>query len=45
LGTSEKGSERIQYVIPDDIVRIDTSPENLEIINDWLYWHNFDLLP
>ena len=36
MGTSEKGSERIQYVIPNQIVRIDTTPENLEIINDWI---------
>ncbi len=45
LGIVEGKSERIQTISPEEIKSIDTSPENLEIINDWLYWHDFDLLP
>ena len=45
LGIVEPGNERVQYISPEDIVRLDTTPENLEIINDWLYWHDFELLP
>ena len=45
LGVVEPGNERIQYVSPEAIVSLDTSPENREIVNDWLYWHDFELLP
>lgn len=45
LGIVEGKSERIQYISPEEIASLDTSDENLQIINDWLYWHNFDLLP
>lgn len=45
LGIAEKGSGRVQYLSPEEIVRLDTSPDNLKIINDWLYWHDFELLP
>lgn len=45
LGISEKGSRRVQYISPEAIVSLDTSPENVQIINDWLYWHNHKLLP
>ncbi|MCW5921270.1 MAG: hypothetical protein KIS77_02930 [Saprospiraceae bacterium] len=44
LGVAEEGSERIHHISPADLVRLDTTPENLEIINDWLYWHDFELL-
>ena len=44
LGISEPGSERVQYISPVDIASMDTSPENAEIINDWLYWHNHEML-
>ena len=44
LGILEKGSERIQYINPEAIISLNTSPENLDIKNDWLYWHNFELL-
>lgn len=43
LGITEPGSERVQYISPADIVSMDTSPENAEIINDWLYWHNHEM--
>lgn len=45
LGIVESGGERVSFISPDDIVRMKTTPENLEIINDWLYWHDKDLLP
>ncbi len=44
LGVIEGDSERVQYVSPNVFVSIQTNEENLEIINDWLYWHDFDLL-
>lgn len=44
LGITEAGSERVHYISPEAIIRLDTTPENLEIINDWLYWHDFHLL-
>ena len=37
-------SDLVQYISPEDIVSINTSEENLEILNDWLYWHNHPLL-
>ena len=44
LGITEGRSDRVQYISPEDIVRINTSDENLEILNDWLYWHGHPLL-
>ncbi len=44
VGIVEKGSKRVQFIDIQSITNIQTSPANLEIINDWLYWHNFDLL-
>ena len=44
LGIVEGKSERVQYLSPEHIVSLKTSDENLEIINDWLYWHDFELL-
>lgn len=44
LGILEAGSERIQYVSPADIVAANTTAENLQILNDWLYDQNLELL-
>ena len=44
LGITEGDSERVQYISPERFVSIQTSEANLDIINDWLYWHDFDLL-
>ncbi len=44
LGITEGKSDRIQYISPKEIVSINTSDENLEILNDWLYWHEHPLL-
>ena len=44
LGIVEGENGRVQYISPTDLVSADTSPENLEIINDWLYDNDFDLL-
>lgn len=48
----EEREHRIVYEVivdaydisPEDIVNVKTTEENLEILNDWLYWHNFELL-
>ncbi len=44
FGITEPGSERVQFIGPEEVASANTMPENLEIINDWLYWHNFELL-
>ncbi len=44
LGVTEPPSERVQYISPADIASMDTTPENAEIINDWLYWHDHEML-
>jgi hypothetical protein len=44
FGIVEKGSNRIQYIYPNEIVKVISSEENLEIINDWLFWSNYNLL-
>lgn len=44
LGILEAGSERSQYISPADIVAANTTAENLEILNDWLYDQNLELL-
>jgi Calcium binding len=44
LGMTEGKSDRVQYISPEDIVSIQTTEENLEILNDWLYWHEHPLL-
>lgn len=44
VGITEMGSERVQYISLEDIASIDTTPENAEIINDWLYWHDHEML-
>jgi hypothetical protein len=45
LGIVESGSQRVQFISPEDIVSAKTSEENLQILNDWLYWHDHNLLP
>ncbi|MDZ7876790.1 MAG: calcium-binding protein [Saprospiraceae bacterium] len=44
LGIVEKGNQPVQYVSPETITQIDSTANNLEILNDWLYWHDFPLL-
>ncbi len=44
IGITEGGSRQISFISLEDLSRIETSDENLDIINDWLYWHNFELL-
>ncbi len=34
---TEKGHLRVQYIAPEDVVTANTTPENLKILNDWLY--------
>jgi Calcium binding len=45
LGITEKGQKRVQYISPEVITNVKTSPTNTLIINDWLYWNNTPLLP
>ncbi len=44
LGMTEGKSDRVQYISPEDIVGIQTTDENLEILNDWLYWNGHPVL-
>jgi Calcium binding len=44
LGITEGKSDRVQYICPDEIININTTEENLEVLNDWLYWHGHTLL-
>lgn len=44
LGITEGKSDRVQYISPEDILSIQTTEENLEILNDWLYWNRHPLL-
>ncbi len=44
LGVTEDKRERVQYISPEHIVSMKTRKGNLEILNDWLYWHNHKLL-
>ncbi len=44
LGVAEEGDERVIYISPEHLVSLNTSDGNCQIINDWLYWHDFDLL-
>lgn len=34
----------VHSIDPKDLVSVDTSEENLEILNDWLYWKRAELL-
>jgi hypothetical protein len=45
LGITEVKSDRVQYISPEEIVRINTSDENLEVLNDWLYGHGLKSTP
>jgi hypothetical protein len=45
LGITEKGQKRVQYISPEMITHLNTSTANTIIINDWLYWNRFKLLP
>jgi Calcium binding len=44
LGVMEEGSDRVQFISPQHLISIDTTTENSQIINDWLYWHDFNLI-
>jgi hypothetical protein len=44
LGITEGKNDRVQYISPEDIISVKTSEENLEILNDWLYWNGHSLL-
>jgi hypothetical protein len=44
IGVMENGGRQITYISLEYIIRIEESDDNIDIINDWLYWHNFDLL-
>ncbi len=44
LGIIEPGSTRLQFIPPSDIISTKTTHQNLETLNDWLYWHNFNLI-
>jgi hypothetical protein len=44
IGVMENGGRVISYISPEYLIRIEESPENMDIINDWLYWHDFELL-
>jgi DNA-directed RNA polymerase subunit F len=44
LGMTEGKSDRVQYISSEDIVSIQTTEGNLEILNDWLYWSTHPLL-
>jgi hypothetical protein len=44
VGIVEADSQRIVHISPENLVSIDTNEDNRQIINDWLYWHDFDLL-
>ncbi len=44
LGMTEGKSDRVQYISPEDIVNIQTTEENLAVLNDWLYWNGHPLL-
>ncbi len=44
LGMTKGKSDRVQYISPEDIVCIQTTEGNLEILNDWLYWSGHPLL-
>jgi hypothetical protein len=44
IGVVENGGRVISFISPEYLIRIEESPESTDIINDWLYWHNFELL-
>ena len=44
LGITEGRSGCIQYISPEDIVRLQTAEGYVDILNDWLYWYGHPLL-
>jgi hypothetical protein len=44
IGVIENGGRQTVYISPEYILRIEEADNSVEIINDWLYWHNFELL-
>lgn len=44
VGIVEHNSKRVQFISPAQITAFNTSIDNKDIINDWLYWHDFELL-
>lgn len=44
LGIVEGSDQRVHYISPEEIVSLNSSESNAQIINDWLYWHNFNLI-
>jgi hypothetical protein len=44
MGITEPGQKRVQYIPLSDFVKADTTDDNLQALNDWLYWHDFELL-
>jgi hypothetical protein len=44
IGVVENGGRQVSYISPEYIIRIEEADDNIEILNDWLYWHNYELL-
>ena len=44
LGICESNSDRIISIKLEDVISANTTDENLQILNDWLYWHDYSLL-
>lgn len=44
LGIVEPSNSRVQYISPKALAAVNTSPENLQVLNDWLYWQNCEML-
>ncbi|MDZ7879496.1 MAG: calcium-binding protein [Saprospiraceae bacterium] len=44
LGIVEGTSKRVQYISPEQIESVQTTDENVDVLNDWLYWHDYKLL-
>ncbi len=44
VGVMESTGRQITFISLDYLIRIEESDDNVELINDWLYWHNFELL-
>jgi Calcium binding/KTSC domain len=41
---AEPEEDDVQMVSLSALVKVDTTPENLQVLNDWLYWHDYDLI-
>ena len=44
IGVIENGGRQVTYISPEYLIRIEEAEDNIEILNDWLYWHDFELL-